>query len=111
MYQGLRPLHEMVQNPHIYQLSGQHLSTALDHPSYIQYGTMCAFLSHRINQTRNDPSSKVLSTRFYSYWGLAVGSLNEHMDNKDNHASPILMAGILTLLLTDVGFFDLALSA
>lgn len=64
---------------------------------------LCMTLSHRINRTRNDPQSKPLAEKFYQYWGLAVKSLNEQLDVRNMQTSDLVMAGIMTLLLADVG--------
>ncbi|KAL2683306.1 hypothetical protein Neosp_007776 [[Neocosmospora] mangrovei] len=71
-------------------------------PDYLNFGMLCMTLSHRINRTRNDPQSKALAEKFYSYWGLAVRSLNEQLDVQNRQTSDLVMAGIVTLLLADV---------
>lgn len=71
-------------------------------PYYLQYGMVCMALSHRINRTRCDMRYRALSEKFYWYWGIAVRCLNEHLGMEDGRSGDIVIAGILTLLLTDV---------
>jgi hypothetical protein len=59
-------------------------------------------LSHRINRLRDGPDFKSLTERFYRYWGLAIRSLNEHIGREDARAGDMIIAGVMTLLLTDV---------
>lgn len=59
-------------------------------------------MSHRVNQTKNTLQLQPLMEKFYFYWGLAVRSLNEHINMEDKRAGNTIIAGILTLLLADV---------
>ncbi|KAI8717164.1 Zn(2)-C6 fungal-type domain-containing protein [Fusarium sp. LHS14.1] len=102
IYRELAPIQELGNNPHIYQLSIMHIQRAVNKPDYLNFGMLCMTLSHRINRTRNDPQSKALAEKFYSYWGLAVRSLNEQLNVQNRQTSDLVMAGIMTLLLADV---------
>ncbi|KAI8172005.1 hypothetical protein K4K51_011598 [Colletotrichum sp. SAR 10_75] len=102
IYRDLVPIHQFGQNPHIYPLTDRHLRVGARAPEYLQFGMVCMTLSHRLNRTRSDiQSRKVLSERFYIYWGLAVRSLTEHLNAQDEQTSDIVIAGILTILLAD----------
>ncbi|KAI8151729.1 hypothetical protein KHU50_011987 [Colletotrichum sp. SAR 10_65] len=102
IYQDLVPIHQFGQNPHIYPLTDRHLRVGARAPEYLQFGMVCMTLSHRLNRTRSDiQSRKVLSERFYIYWGLAVRSLTEHLNAQDEQTSDMVIAGILTILLAD----------
>ncbi|KAJ5004563.1 hypothetical protein K4K57_012217 [Colletotrichum sp. SAR 10_99] len=102
IYQDLAPIHQFGQNPHIYPLTDRHLRVGARAPEYLPFGMICMTLSHRLNRTRSDMQSrKVLSERFYIYWGLAVRSLTEHLNAQDEQTSDIVVAGILTILLAD----------
>jgi hypothetical protein len=83
-------------------ISAEHLKLATKSPEYLQYGMTCMMLSHRINRTRNDFQSQALVEKFYLYWGLAVHSLNEHINVKESRMSDMIIAGILTLMLVAV---------
>ncbi|KAF6817159.1 hypothetical protein CSOJ01_02579 [Colletotrichum sojae] len=99
----LIPLLELGPNPHVYPLTATHIRVAATTPEYLQFGMVCMILSHRLNRTRADSRmSRKLTERFYHYWGLAIRSLNEHLDVKDARTGDLAIAGILTLLLADV---------
>ncbi|UPL03775.1 hypothetical protein LCI18_014709 [Fusarium solani-melongenae] len=102
IYRELAPIQELGKSPHIYQLSVMHIQRAANKPDYLNFGMLCMTLSHRINRTRNDPQSKGLAEKFYSYWGLAIRSLNAQLDVQERQTSDLVMAGIMTLLLADV---------
>lgn len=89
-------------SPHIYPISASLVQMASSSPDYLQWGMICMILSHRINRTRGEQRCQELNAKFYNYWGLAVQSLNRHLDTKCTHDSNMLIAGILTLLLADV---------
>lgn len=100
----LVPLLELGPNPHVYPLTAKHIRVAATTPEYLQFGMVCMILSHRLNRTMADGRpNKALAERFYHYWGLAVRSLNEHLDVEDARTGDLAIAGILTLLLADVG--------
>jgi hypothetical protein len=102
IHQELLPIHQLGRNPQIYPLTAVHLRVASVTPDYLQFGMICITLSHRINRTRGDPQFKGLAEKFYLYWGLAVRSLNEHLETEAQHKDDIVLAGIVTLLLADV---------
>ncbi|KAI5859444.1 fungal-specific transcription factor domain-containing protein [Durotheca rogersii] len=102
IYRDLIPLHELGQNPHIYPITAKLMQAATICPDYLAYGMVCMTLSHRINQTRSDPNVKVLTERFFSYWGLALRSLNEHLGSEDTRTGDMVIAGMLTLLFVDI---------
>ncbi|KAL7943902.1 fungal-specific transcription factor domain-containing protein [Trichoderma barbatum] len=102
IYQDLVPIHDLGQNPYIYPLSTRHLQAAVQCPDYLKYGMLCMILSHRINQTRGMLQTRALVEKFYLYWGLAVQSLNEYLGMKDKRVGDTVIAGVLTLLLSDV---------
>ncbi|KAI1385981.1 fungal-specific transcription factor domain-containing protein [Hypoxylon trugodes] len=102
IYRDLLPIQELGQNPHIFPLSATHLQLATRRPFYLQFAMVCVTLSHRINRIRSDPHHKALLEEFYSYWGLALRSLNEHLNAGGGCADDMVIAGILTLLLADV---------
>ncbi|KAL7935794.1 fungal-specific transcription factor domain-containing protein [Trichoderma chlorosporum] len=102
IYKDLVPIHDLGQNPYIYSLSSKHLQAAVLCPDHLKYGMLCMILGHRINQTRGRIPSKALVEKFYLYWGLAVRSLNEHLNMANKRAGDTVIAGILTLLLADI---------
>ncbi|KAI1370492.1 fungal-specific transcription factor domain-containing protein [Hypoxylon crocopeplum] len=102
IYQDLIPIQELGRNPHIYPLSDTHLQVAAISPDYLRYGMLCMTLSHRINRTRSEPQYKALIHKFYLYWGLALRSLSEQLDTEERRSDDMVLAGVLTLLLTDV---------
>ncbi|KAF9875482.1 hypothetical protein CkaCkLH20_06863 [Colletotrichum karsti] len=103
IYHDLVPIHELGHNPHVYPLTERHLRVGAAAPEYLRFGMVCMTLSHRINRTRSgNRASKALSERFYTYWGLAVRSLGEHLNSGDDSTGDVVIAGILTLLLADV---------
>lgn len=62
-------------------------------------------LSHRMNQTRDDPHSKSLAVTFYRYRGLVIRSLRGDINQGHKRSSDVVLAGIITLLLIDVSRF------
>ncbi|KAF7157650.1 hypothetical protein CNMCM5623_002024 [Aspergillus felis] len=58
-------------------------------------------LSHRMNQTRNDPESNSLAVAFYRYRGLVIQSLRSDINEGQKRAGDVVLAGIITLLLID----------
>ncbi|KAI1808218.1 fungal-specific transcription factor domain-containing protein [Daldinia bambusicola] len=102
IYQGLLPLRELGDNPHIYPLSAKHLQRASLAPDYLRLGMICMILGHQINRMRGSAESKRLTERFYSYWGLSIRSLRDHLDREDRRQGDTVIGGILTLLLVDV---------
>jgi hypothetical protein len=59
-----------------------------------------------MNRMRSEPESKALAERFYLYWGLAIRSLNEHLDVEESRTGDMIIAGILTLLFTEVSQYS-----
>ena len=74
-------------------------------PDYVRLGLVCASLSHRMNQTREDPQSNSLATTFFHYRGLIIRSLNEDIGVDHKRMSNLVVAGILTLVIVDVSWF------
>ncbi|KAI0472990.1 fungal-specific transcription factor domain-containing protein [Xylariaceae sp. FL0804] len=102
IYQDLHPLLELEQNPHVYRLTAWHLQASITVPNYLRFGMLCMVLSHRMNRLGDNCQSRVLGERLYEYWGLAIRSLNEHLDGEQQRTGDMVIAGILTLLLADV---------
>ncbi|KAL2133519.1 hypothetical protein VTI74DRAFT_2205 [Chaetomium olivicolor] len=102
IYLDLLPLHDLGHNPHVYPLSTALLRAGAMAPDYLRFGMVCMTLSHRINRLRSEAPSKILTQRFYQYWGLAVRSLNEHLNSEKTRMGDMIVAGIMTLLLTDI---------
>lgn len=65
---------------------------------------ICMALNHRMSRLGglNDPRSKTLAKNFYLHRGIALRSINEHLNAQHGRTSDVAIAGILTLLLTDV---------
>ncbi|KAB8073634.1 hypothetical protein BDV29DRAFT_175119 [Aspergillus leporis] len=59
-------------------------------------------LSHRMNRMRNNPQSNVLAETFFRCRGLAIRSLSDDLDVGHRRTGDIVIAGILTLLLSEV---------
>lgn len=102
MYPQLASALRLGTNTNIYQLSPKVFQLGLTRPAHLQLGLICLTVSHRINQTRHDPSSKALEKTFYRYRGLMIRSLNEDINISNMRNGDIVLAGILTLLLADV---------
>lgn len=96
------PIHELGQNPYIYTISPMQLRAATMLPEFLQLGMVCMTLSHRMNRTRNEPRYETLAETFYQYRGNAIRSLNESINVDHKCTADIIIAGIITLLLTDV---------
>ena len=60
-------------------------------------------LTHRLNRTQDTGYSKKLMESFYLYRGLALRSLREDIDLEHKRTSDVVLAGIMNLLLLDVG--------
>ena len=102
IYQDLTPIHELGQNPHVYRISAAHLRGAAMHPDFIRLGMVCMTVSHHMNRTRSSGPGGYLTESFYRYRGNAIRSLNETIDSEHNRTADVVIAGIITLLLTDV---------
>ena len=107
IYADLVPLNELAPNPHIYLLSPAHLQIGLGGsiPDYLRLSLVCMTLSHRINRTRgyHDPHCVHLVKNFYQYRGILIRSLGEDISVEHKRTSDAVIAGIMTLLLIDVG--------
>ncbi|EEP81175.1 predicted protein [Uncinocarpus reesii 1704] len=62
---------------------------------------VCMALSHRMNRTRDEPGNNALAVPFYRYRAVALRSLNAEIDDEHKRTSDTIVAGIITLLLTD----------
>ncbi|OHX00372.1 C6 zinc finger domain-containing protein [Colletotrichum incanum] len=102
IYRDLIPIHDLGGNPHIYPLSLEHLRMAAAAPDLLRYGMVCMVLSHRGSQTNDVQLSRLLVEKFYLYWGFAVRSLRENLDTPRSRTSDVFIAGVLTLMLTDI---------
>jgi hypothetical protein len=98
------PMHELCHNPHLYPVTADLVRASATAPDYLRFSMVCVALGHRINRlgSEEQQSRTALSERFYRFWGLAVRSLNEHLDREDARTCDMVIAGVLTLLLTDV---------
>ncbi|ETS80026.1 hypothetical protein PFICI_07555 [Pestalotiopsis fici W106-1] len=102
IYKDLKPVLELGQNPHIYELSASIIHNATSAPQFLQHGMYCIILSHRMNRIRKDPQAKRLNEKFYLHRGVAIRSLSKHLDAKYDGMDNVIMAGILMLLLVDI---------
>lgn len=96
------PIHELGQNPYIYTISSMQLRAATTLPDFLQLGIVCMTLSHRMNRTRNETRYDPLTETFYQYRGNAIRSLKESINVAHKCTADIVIAGMITLLLTDV---------
>lgn len=60
-------------------------------------------LNHRIQRTRNESQSSGLVESYYQYRGSVIRSLNETINIESKRTADVVLAGIVTLLLLDVG--------
>ncbi|OIW28760.1 C6 zinc finger domain-containing protein [Coniochaeta ligniaria NRRL 30616] len=102
IYQDLAPLHELGPNPTIYPILPVHVQSGTLFPDHIRLSIVCMTLSHRINRTRDVGHSKALAESFYHYRGLAIRSLREDIDVEHKRTGDVVLAGIVSLLLSDV---------
>jgi hypothetical protein len=63
-------------------------------------------LSHRINRTRGGGHYKALTESYHHYRGLAIRSLREDLDVEHKRTGDVVLAGIVSLLLSDVSLFS-----
>ncbi|RYP55618.1 hypothetical protein DL769_010108 [Monosporascus sp. CRB-8-3] len=71
-------------------------------PDYLRLSLICMTLNHRINRTRGDPHYGRLVKTFYQYRGIMIRSLSDDINVEHKRTSNAVIAGIMTLLLTDV---------
>ena len=104
IYQEMLPIQELGQNPYLYPLSTSHVEAGVDFPHHVQLSLVCTTLSHRINRTRDDAlcNTKIVEA-FYLYRGLIIYSLIQAINAENKRYSDVTLAGIMTLLLIDVG--------
>ncbi|KAL2256460.1 hypothetical protein VTK26DRAFT_1631 [Humicola hyalothermophila] len=101
IYHDIVPVRQLYSggNPHIYLITPSIVKKGLTQPKYIQLGTVCMTLSHRMNRTR----SADLAERFYLLRGAAIRALREHLERVDHHLiADATITGIVTLLLADI---------
>lgn len=103
MYQDLIPIQELGPHPGIYLVTPTHVKLGASFPDYIRLTLICTTLSHRINRIRNESQHGPLVKSFYHYRGIIIRSLMENIQGGDNHTIDMLVAGIIALLLSDVG--------
>jgi hypothetical protein len=98
----LLPINDLGPHHGVYRISSALLQRGAAHPEYLRLGIVCMTLSHRMNQTRDDPHSKSLAVTFYRYRGLAIRSLRSDINDGNKRTGDVVLAGIITLLLIDV---------
>ncbi|KAH7324387.1 putative C6 finger domain protein [Stachybotrys elegans] len=101
IYQDLIHLNDLGQNPHIYPLSQAHVQSAINLPDYVRFGMLCMVLNHRLNKEGEDFNRHPLTEKFYRYRGAAIKSLRAQLSAETQGPSDLVIAGVLTLLLTD----------
>lgn len=105
IYKDLEHVNELGPNPHIYRITPSHVQRALIVPGYLRVSIVCVALSHRMNRLGEDWEDlqfNVLRERYYLYRGIIIQSLNGDIGVTEKQLSDILIAGVITLFLTDV---------
>lgn len=102
IFPGILPILELGSNSAVYQISPRIFQNGMARPDYVRLGIVCASLSHRINQAREEPQSKLLAMTFFHYRGLIIRSLTEDIGVDHKRMSNLVVAGILTLIIVDV---------
>lgn len=102
IFPSVLPILELGSNSAIYQISPKLLQNGLARPDYVRLGLVCASLSHRMNQRRDDIHLNSLAMTFFHYRGLIIRSLNDDIGVDHKRMSNLAVAGILTLIIVDV---------
>lgn len=102
IFPGIVPILELGSNNAIYQVTPRMFQMGMAHPDYVRLGMVCMSISHRMNQTRDDPQSNALAITFLHYRGIIIRSLSKAIDVGHKRTSNRVFAGILTLLIADV---------
>jgi hypothetical protein len=63
---------------------------------------LCVTLSHRANRIRGPTRSAHLSESFYRYKGKILQSLRADLDVEQKRTGDLVLAGVMTLLLSEV---------
>ncbi|BCR83211.1 uncharacterized protein ACHE_10613A [Aspergillus chevalieri] len=101
IFPSVLPILELGSNSAIYQISPKLLQNGLARPDYVRLGLVCASLSHRMNQRRDDIHLNSLAMTFFHYRGLIIRSLNDDIGVDHKRMSNLAVAGILTLIIVD----------
>ncbi|KAK9776808.1 hypothetical protein AB5N19_10686 [Seiridium cardinale] len=101
IYRDLIYLCELGPNPFVYPVSPAHIQNGATRPDHLQLSFICIVLSHRANRMGQTLESGDLAETYYQYRGMAIRSLNDDLDEEHKRTSNIVIAGIITLLLTD----------
>jgi hypothetical protein len=96
------PIHDLGPNPHVYRITPMHLQAGANMPDYLRVGLIGMTLAHRLNRAKHDPQYAVLAEELYECRGVMIRSLNEEINAESKRTSDIAIAGIITLLLSDV---------
>lgn len=95
------PVHQFGINNHIYPLLPVHLQAGLALPDHVRLGLICNSISHRAYRL-GGAQMKVWEEKFYRYRGLIIRSLAADIADERKHASFVTIAGVMSLLLSDV---------
>lgn len=102
IYQDLLPVQTLGQNSGIYPITTDMLHRGSSYPDHVRLMLLCVTLSHRVNRTRGPTRFEHLSESFYLYRGKIIRSLNSDLDVEQKRTSDAVLAGVTTLLLSDV---------
>lgn len=92
-------------HPFVYKIQPAHIHAGVARPDYLRLEIVCMALNHRIHSSKDPAYAQSLAPTYYHFRGLILRSLNAAMANEKTRKKYInfLMAGILSLLLADVG--------
>jgi hypothetical protein len=96
-------MEQLGSNPFVYPISQKHVQYSTRYPDYLRFSLVCTTLSHRMNRIRPSAYHGALAEAFYRYKGVVIRSLREDPSFGRKQISDAFIAGIITLLLIDVG--------
>lgn len=96
------PVHALGPNPYIYPITSTHLQAGIMFPDHLRISLISITLAHRMNRMGHGLESNALAETLYEHRGIMIRSLNEDIGVESRRTSDTVMAGIMTLLLSDV---------
>lgn len=103
IYRDLSTINEFGPHPSLYLLPLSQLHRVARCPHYLTLNFVCMTLTHRINRIRNSSPCHGLVQDFYRYRSIALRALNEDIGASHKRTGDLVLAGVINLLLSDVG--------
>ncbi|OAR03058.1 hypothetical protein LLEC1_05046, partial [Akanthomyces lecanii] len=101
IYPEMLPMAELGTKCWLFPLCPSYVQRGLQRPDHVRFSLFAMTLGHRLNRTPNEDQQEALAKRYYEYRGGVIESLTESIQAQQNQPNDFILAGILTLMLTD----------